>query len=244
MTSALSRISLTLALTSLVAAAAAPAAAGGFAQPPPSARPHQPIDLGAVADAGVTEVGPAGAALRMAPVVIERAALRARLVANRTANLARFRAYRIAGVYPNNVFSSELANVWRDQDGHYCAAATIIRASGETVLVKQVADENNFIKLADVSQGPVMDWILTSGLTQAELALIQRPFRPVTMKPELRPSQPILVDAKLRAAETRRLAARYRQIESRLERQSKASIDAAVNRLLNQPELAQALLAS
>ena len=42
--------------------------------------------------------------------------------------------YYTAGAYPSNVFTPGLANVWRDQDGRYCAAATIIRASGQARL--------------------------------------------------------------------------------------------------------------
>lgn len=89
-----------------------------------------------------------------------------------------------------------------------------------------------------------MDWILTSGLTQAELVLIQRPFRPVTQRPELAPVEPVLVDARMRAKETRRLAKLYRQIEAKLARQTTASLEAAVDRLLAQPSLARHFLAS
>jgi len=222
-----------LAVTSLITTTLVPAAsAQSFAQPPSAAKHPAPVED----DAALGYIAPS--------ISIDRAALRATLAANRAANLARFRAYRIAGVYPSNVFTAGSANIWRDQDGHYCAAATIIRASGETALVDEVADDNNFIRLADVRQGPVMDWILTSGLTQAELVLIQRPFRPVTERPQLAPSEPIVVDAGMRAKETRRLAKLYRQIEARLARQTKASLEAAVDRLMQQPSLARQLLAS
>lgn len=174
--------------------------------------------------------------------VVDRATVRAKLLEQRTANLARFRAYRIAGVYPNNVFKPGLANVWLDQDGHYCAAATIIRASGQAALVAKVAEQNNFIRLADVTSGPLLDWILTSGLTQDELALIQRPFRPVTQRPELQPNRPLPVVADLRTAETRRLAKLYAQIESQLASGAKASLELATDRLMKYPELAAAFV--
>jgi len=165
--------------------------------------------------------------------IVDRAALRAKLIENRAANLERFRAYRKAGVYPSNVYTRGLANVWRDQDGHYCAAATIIRASGQEALVARVAEQDNFIKLADV----------TSGLTQAEVALIQRPFQPVARRPVPQPERPVPVDADLRAAETRRLAALYAEIEAKLVARQKGSIEQALDRLMQRPQLAAALLA-
>jgi len=175
--------------------------------------------------------------------IVDRAALRAKLIENRAANLERFRAYRKAGVYPSNVYTRGLANVWRDQDGHYCAAATIIRASGQEALVARVAEQDNFIKLADVTSGPLLDWILTSGLTQAEVALIQRPFQPVVRRPVPQPERPVPVEADLRAAETRRLAALYAEIEAKLVARQKGSIEQALDRLMQRPQLAAALLA-
>ena len=178
------------------------------------------------------------ARMMIAPPVLDRDALRAKLIANRTKNLAAFRAYQTAGVFPSNVYTQSSLNVWRDDDGHFCAAATIIRTSGNVALVDQVAEQNNFIRLADVTQGPVMDWILTSGFTQAELVLIQRPFRPVT-KPDL-----AKIDPKLRTAETARLAKLYQRIDATLVRNRKRSIELALDRLMQHPAAARALLAS
>ncbi|HWO18336.1 MAG TPA: hypothetical protein VNO30_06155 [Kofleriaceae bacterium] len=176
------------------------------------------------------------------PAVIERATVRAKLREQRAANLARFRAYRTAGVYPSNVYTPGLANVWRDQEGHFCAAATIIRASGRVSLVEATAAQNNSIRLADVSSGPLFDWILTSGLTQDEIALIQRPFMPVTKRPAIEPARPIVVDAQLRAAETRRLARLYAEIEGKLIASEGRSLELATERLMARPELAQQLI--
>src|SRR5262245_40855859 len=68
-------------------------------------------------------------------VVVDRAQLRAKLAANRAANLQRFRAYQQAGVFPHNTYTDGKLNVWIDADGHICAAATIIKASGQGALV-------------------------------------------------------------------------------------------------------------
>jgi len=181
---------------------------------------------------------PVQGARMIAPPVLDRDALRAKLIANRAHNLAAFRAYRKAGVFPSNVYRQGELNVWRDEDYHFCAAATIIRASGKIGLVDAVAEQNNFIRLADVEQGPVMDWILTSGFTQAELVLIQRPFRPVA-KPDL-----ARIDPKLRTAETARLAKLYKRIDATLVRNRKRSIELALDRLMKHPAAARALMGS
>jgi hypothetical protein len=226
----MSRFFLACALVAALSSTAAADRAGpSFARPPAGWRAQH--DAPAI-DRDIARAG-----------LVDRAAVRAKLAEQRAANLARFRAYRTGGSYPSNVYTPGFANVWRDQDGRYCAAATIIRASGEGVLVATVAAENNFIKLADVTSGALMDWILTSGLTQAELALIQRPFMPVTKRPELQPPQPIVVDTGLRAAETRRLAKLYAGIDGKLVASQQDSLERATDRLMQHPELAAALLA-
>jgi hypothetical protein len=182
---------------------------------------------------------PPADAIVASPVRLDRAAIRAKLAQNRIANLARFRVYQRKGVFPNNTFADGKLNVWLDANGNYCAAATIIKLSGNDDLAQRTADQNNFIKLADVTQGPLMDWILTSGLTQAEIAAIQEPFARVGDEPS-----PILVDARLRRAEDRRLAAKYKQVDAQLVKQQSKSLDAATARLLANPDLAARFLAS
>jgi hypothetical protein len=164
-------------------------------------------------------------------VVMDRQTVRTKLAAQRAANLARFRAYQQGGVFPSNTFDTRKLNVWMDADGHLCAAATIINASGQTDLVQQVAEQTNFIRLAAVKQGPLMDWILTSGLTQDEIAAIQEPFMPVTrQQPE--------IDPKLRAAETARLIKKYKAVDAMIVRNAKKSLDLAVDRLMKRQDLA------
>jgi hypothetical protein len=188
-----------------------------FAQPPDSAR--------------------SGAALPM--VVVDRAAVRAKLAKNRLANVARFRVYQKKGVFPSNTYTDGKLNVWRDDFGNLCAAATIINASGQTDLVLRTAEQNNFIRLGDVTSGPLMDWILTSGLTQAEIAAIQEPFEPVMDEPG---NQPLAVDPILRRNENRRLAMKYKAVEASIARDTKKSLDAATDRLMANPDLATSFL--
>jgi hypothetical protein len=174
--------------------------------------------------------------------ILDRDTLRVALAKNRAANLARFRAYQKRGVFPSNTFEDKKLNVWRDADGHLCAAATIIKASGQDELVDRVADQSNFIRLADVKQGPLMNWILMSGLTQEEIAAIQEPFMPVARPQPVEPSDPVVVDARLRAAEDARLLKRYRQVEQTIVKNQKKSIELAVDRLMKHPDIAWQLV--
>jgi hypothetical protein len=176
--------------------------------------------------------------------VISRADVRAKLASNRAANLQRFRAYQSKGSFPSNTYTPGALNVWLDQDGKFCAAATIIRSSGQFALVDQIAQQNNFIKLGDVKSGGLMDWILTSGLTQAEIAAIQEPFIGVTDEPgEPSWQEPRVVDGRMRAREDARLRAKYKQVEQQIAKNTAASLDAATDRLMNSPSLAGDLLA-
>lgn len=166
-----------------------------------------------------------------------RAKLRAVLKSRRAKNVAAFRAYADRGLYPHNFTTSGALNVWIDEEGRRCAAATMIWQSGAKSLVRQVAKDDNFIKLGDVTDGPVLDWILTSGLTQTEVATIQEPFMG-RMEPEpIEPGSP-----QWRIAEDARLRARYADIVVQLAENPDASIDAAIDALAWRPDLVAKLI--
>jgi hypothetical protein len=222
-----------LLAASLVFALSATATASdsGFAQPPPATR--LAINAGA-------PVMPDAPRVIAPPRALDRATVRAALAQARVASLDSFRWYQRTGVFPSNTYKPGKLNVWLDEDGHFCAAATIIKLSGQDALVNQVAEQNNFIRLADVKQGPLMSWILTSGLTQDEIAAIQEPFMDVTDRTE--PSQPMLVDANLRKAEDARLRAKYRSVEKMIMKNTSKSLDRATDRLMKNPALAWKLV--
>jgi hypothetical protein len=189
----------------------------------------------------------AEASMRVAPHPerqVTREQVLAKLAANRSANLARFRAYQRKGVFPSNTYTADKLNVWRDVNGHFCAAATIIRMSGQTALVDRVAEQNNFIRLADVKQGPLMDWILTSGFTQDEIAAIQEPMMPVSRDPLYvpDPGDPIRIDPEMRTTENQRLITKYKQVDRLLVKNRKANLELAADRMLAHPELAARFL--
>jgi hypothetical protein len=166
-----------------------------------------------------------------------RAKLRKILKAHRAKNVGAFRAYAKRGVYPHNFKTDGKLNVWIDEEGHMCAAATMIFRSGAKRLVRQTGRDNNYIKLGDVTDGALMDWILTSGLTQTEVATIQEPFmgRPEPVEPE--PGSP-----QWRLTEDARLRARYAEVLTILDTDPSSSIEAAIDALATRPDLVATLL--
>lgn len=234
-----------LTLTTTAGAVVVPgvALARSFAKPPP----------GHVATAPSPEAVAAAVAASPTASLIEldRGAVRDALRRERRANLARFHAYATAGVYPSNTYRPGLANVWRDEAGHYCAAASMIAASGQADLVIETGDRDIFIRLRDVTAGPLHEWILTSGLTRAEVDLIQRPFvrvsppasdAPASAAASPTPPKPArpTIDPGLRRKETARLRALYAKIEAQLSTETDAQLELAADELMARPVLALA----
>lgn len=171
---------------------------------------------------------------------IDRAKLRKELAARRDLNLKRFHTYRLARVYPHNTYQKGFLHVWRDNDRHLCAVANLIAKDGRDDLVDKTETENNNIRLADVTTGPLMDWVLTSGFTQEELVMIQWPTfaqdDPVGYARMLRRQRE---EARARRREDQRLASGYLQTERALEQRvlRDAALDLAVARLARRPDL-------
>jgi hypothetical protein len=156
---------------------------------------------------------------------LDRAQVRAALAARREQSVARFLAYRDAGVYPVNSYQPGLQHVWVDELGNLCAAATIIAADWGRDATLQVGAQNNFLRLADVTDGPLLDWIMTSGLTQQEIVAIQEP-----MVYEPGPGE---ID---------RLVAVYNSVERQIRSMWDASLDDATDALMARPDLARLVL--
>ncbi len=152
-----------------------------------------------------------------------RRTIRHQLAARRRINLARFRRYVARREYPVNSYQPGALNVMIDEQGHICAAATIMSEDGLRDLVRAQAQTNNFVRLADVHDGALYEWMLGSGFTQEELATIQEPF--FYVDPEENPVRQL-------ENEKDRLRARYQVILGQLERDREQSIDLATERLL------------
>ena len=178
---------------------------------------------------------------------INRDELRKELAAQRDLNLKRFHAYRKAGVYPHNSYEQGFVNVWRDDEEHLCAVANLVAKQGLDELVDATASEQNFVRIADIDEGPLLDWVLTSGFTQEEVAMIQWPTfaqdDPVGYARMMREERR---KERARKHEDERLAAGYRETEKTLKsgRVHDAGLDVAVARLAARPDLVAKLHAS
>jgi len=167
---------------------------------------------------------------------IDRAALIAALAQRREQNLAGFRAYRKGGVYPKNDERSGPLNIWRDRAGHLCAAATMIDRDGQHALVSRVATRDNHIRLLDVTDGPLLDWILTSGFTLEEIDRIQLPMPG--------PNQQEQRDQQWARDEHDRMTRDYFETDRFLVQHRDAGLAIAADRLMDYPALARQLIAS
>lgn len=174
------------------------------AQPEPIVRPDDPPDIEPEVDAD---------------------ALRALLTDRRAQQIERLRAYSARGIFPRNTFSDHIINVFRDELGTLCAVANLIALDGHDALVDETARTNNFVRFADLTGGPLHEWILTSGFTQAELAAIQLPDMPIRDEPDF----PI--------TEQQRLRQHLMTMEVQLNNDSQRSIEAMLALLLEHPEL-------
>jgi hypothetical protein len=165
---------------------------------------------------------------RIATAQIDRAKLKAKLIERRKQTVKNFLAYRDARVYPiNTVLEGGYQHVWLDENGHLCAAATLVSKDWGREIAIRIGKTDNQLKIADAT-GELADWILTSGLTRAELVAIQVPgFQD---------------QVNLRTNENARLYAIYVDVERQINSLWDKNLDLAVDELIKRPDLARGLL--
>jgi hypothetical protein len=101
------------------------------------------------------------------------------LVAQRRLQIERLIAYRHRGLFPRNeAHSADAVPIFVDRHDTACAVGHLMRLSGWEEEVASIARANNLVYVPDVASGPLVEWILTSGLTQEEAALIQPAYLP------------------------------------------------------------------
>jgi hypothetical protein len=174
-----------------------------------------------------------------APIVtpapsLDRVQVRAALATRRAETMKRFVAFREARVYPMNTATDTALHIWVDPYGTLCAAATLVSLDWGVPASQAIGAENNAIDLADVHDGAIADWILTTGLTQGEVVAIQRPAPP-------RPREPDAAEV-ARTAEIERRYQLWVAVEHQLTASWEASLDAATDALIARPALARQLL--
>jgi len=144
------------------------------------------------------------------------------LAARRGQMLIWLAEYREQSSFPRNRVQPGKVNIFIDENNHYCAVANLMRLDGHDGLVRQTARHNNFIRLADVHNGPLYDWMLSSGLNQEEIAFIQEPY--FMEEPEVRWEE----------QEDQRLKDHFTRVDRELRSNTTASLDTATSRLAEQ----------
>jgi hypothetical protein len=108
-----------------------------------------------------------------------RTSLRADLARHRSEQIERLAAYADARQFPHNYGRPTATHIFRDGAGRLCAVANLVHGDGRDDLVEATVRTQNDLAVADVHDGPMLEWIETSGLTQEELVRIQLPAPPL-----------------------------------------------------------------
>ena len=157
------------------------------------------------------------------------------LAAARLREITRLREYRIAGRFPKNHRILGKIPTFIDERGSACAVGYLMQRSGHTDLAATIAKTDNHVYIEKLGDGPALDWILFSGLTQAECAMIQpsynwRPGKPgwpqdppIESPRPIRPIEPDTEQAQLRT--------HFTAVEQRLLGDTETSLDSMLGLL-------------
>ncbi|MEL6343530.1 MAG: hypothetical protein AAFV53_10375 [Myxococcota bacterium] len=107
------------------------------------------------------------------------AAWESHLRAERQRRLNDLSTYAAAGQFPQKDGVPGWHHQFLDANDVPCAVASLIWTSGHEALVRTTAETQNDVILSELEAGPLVEWVLTSGLTMEEVAVIQEPgFEP------------------------------------------------------------------
>ncbi|MEO7387343.1 MAG: hypothetical protein ABIX37_10440 [Gammaproteobacteria bacterium] len=107
--------------------------------------------------------------------------LRSQLATRRSVQLERLRGYSRAGSFPlNRHYVGEARPIFVDASGTHCAVGHLMAMDGLEREVNAIARAKPSVLVREVNDGPLVSWVLTSGLTQEEAALIQPAYYPNT----------------------------------------------------------------
>lgn len=154
----------------------------------------------------------------------------------RLRRIADLEAYAAAGNFPVNSTNVDMTPVFVDENDTPCAVGHLMRCSGATELVGDIAAGNNLVKLHEVKDGPVVEWIKHSGLTKEECELIQPSYEGW---PDREPRRPIdVVDT--RESGIKHIRARLEAVARKLRKDTAASMELALSRVGSGHEFVQA----
>ncbi len=155
----------------------------------------------------------------------------ARLAERRQRQIARVERYAREGVFPRNLdFEGARVPYFIDARGVPCAVAHLMIEDGLRVDVERIARDSNHVRVMDVTTGPIVTWVRTSGLLQEEAARIQPSYdfeRPRPTPPPHR--EPILIDPNV--VERDRIRRHLLHVVAELRRNTDASLRTATARL-------------
>jgi hypothetical protein len=103
-----------------------------------------------------------------------REELRSRLAERRGMQVARLLGYAQTGRFPlNRHYAREARPIFVDAQGTHCAVGYLMALDGWEREVMNIARARPNVLVREVNSGPLVEWVLTSGLIQEEAALIQ-----------------------------------------------------------------------
>lgn len=177
--------------------------------------------LGAAGTAQPVEPTPVAPPHAVAPERLDPdlAPWREALAAARGRQLERLARYAAAQRFPRNHVALGQVPVFVDPDGAHCAVAFLMRESGHGELVARIAREDVYVRIDEVSEGPLNDWILRSGLLREEAALIQPAYSWGT------------AEGDRRSFEIGRLVEHFARVDTLLRRTTEDSLTLALERL-------------
>ncbi|MFO0751128.1 MAG: hypothetical protein U1F43_36465 [Myxococcota bacterium] len=217
---------LVLASLALAALLAAPALDGSSSAAPPST-PSSAATPAMPASASLSVATPAPTPPAPTPAHEYRAEWTRALTAARQRAFDRLAAYQAAGRFALNLERPGMWNVFADARGRLCAMADLIATSGHADLVADTALARNDVVLATVHDGPLYEWMLTSGLLQEEIAFVQGASDFIPRLQGL--NAVVLVNPEV--AETARFDRHLTHVRAVLKADDKAAVAAAVDRL-------------
>lgn len=148
----------------------------------------------------------------------------ANLRARRAVQISRVEAYRRRGVFPRNLdFEGARVPYFVDDRGVACAVANLMIEDGLRAEVSAISAANNHVRVMDVREGALVDWVIGSGLLQEEAARVQPGYDFMRPPPTPRPIDPHIV-------EQRRIREHLGVVIAELRRDAEASLATAVDR--------------
>lgn len=139
--------------------------------------------------------------------------------------ITRLREYSAAGRFPRNHRIFGRVPTFIDARNTPCAVGYLMQRSGHATLAREIAATNNNVYIERIKEGAALDWILFSGLTQSECALIQPSYewrRPPVLPPHPEPEP---------EPEQQRLREHFARVQTQLLDHTTASLEESLTKL-------------